>query len=646
MILTTSDGAEGCPGDTHLTLVRHAGEAPEIVTQDDDGGVAPCSLIEAHLDAGTYEIEVRTSDGVALPDYVLTVEIVLAALVGEACDPEAVGPFCPHGTTCGGENADAPICAPVCGDGLTIPPEECDDGNLEPDDGCSAACLRESQIGDEGGDLTGGFEEDESQTFTLSLRTPGWVSIETSDGDDGCPGDTILEIYRVELPDGPRTLLASNDDGGEGLCSLLGLRLPVGQYEIKVRGYMGQAIDEVVVSVRIVPLVGLGESCDPEGRVAACGDGTTCDPLTSGGPVCVPICGDGVRLPGERCDDGNGINGDGCDALCQPEGGVAEGGDFAGDLEPGEIDRFPMSLDFPSYTFIETSDGAEGCPGDTLITVVAVDWVTGEREVVISDDNSGAEGGCSQITHRLEAGDYEVEVAAVGDAAIGAYILDVMVVPNVSEGGSGHGGFGAQGSDRYLVRLETAATVTAETGDGTGGCPGDTRLFLVRIDLAGADREEIADDDDGGPGLCSRLSARLPAGDYEIVVDGFGGRAVPAYIIDVSIRREPDVGAGGDFGGMLPAGGEAWYALSIDEPARITATTSDGAGGCPGDTELQLLRFDSEIDPPTMVDQNNDGPDVAPCSRLEVDAEPGHYRLVVRNLGDVALDPYTLTVGF
>ena len=47
--------------------------------------------------------------------------------------------------------------------------------------------------------------------------------------------------------------------------------------------------------------------------LAACGD----DPGKE-------ICGDGVLDPGERCDDGNKVNGDGCSAICEVETTAAE----------------------------------------------------------------------------------------------------------------------------------------------------------------------------------------------------------------------------------------------------------------------------------------------------------------------------------
>jgi cysteine-rich repeat protein len=54
-------------------------------------------------------------------------------LVVEALDAEDAGPF--ELTV-----SQAPI---VCGDGQVVGPEECDDGNLEPDDGCDAECFLE-----------------------------------------------------------------------------------------------------------------------------------------------------------------------------------------------------------------------------------------------------------------------------------------------------------------------------------------------------------------------------------------------------------------------------------------------------------------------------------------------------------------------
>jgi cysteine-rich repeat protein len=56
-----------------------------------------------------------------------------------------------------------------------------------------------------------------------------------------------------------------------------------------------------------------------------------CAPATRSGP---PRCGDGYLDPGEQCDDGNTVNGDGCDSQCQLErcgNGIVEPGEQCDD---------------------------------------------------------------------------------------------------------------------------------------------------------------------------------------------------------------------------------------------------------------------------------------------------------------------------
>ncbi len=70
-------------------------------------------------------------------------------------------------------------------------------------------------------------------------------------------------------------------------------------------------------------------NCDGDCSAVSCGDGyineaagEECDPP---GPNCdascqrIPMCGDGVIDPGEQCDDGNNVSGDGCSATCVSE---------------------------------------------------------------------------------------------------------------------------------------------------------------------------------------------------------------------------------------------------------------------------------------------------------------------------------------
>ncbi|WP_373047753.1 DUF4215 domain-containing protein [Vulgatibacter sp.] len=79
-----------------------------------------------------------------------------------------------------------------------------------------------------------------------------------------------------------------------------------------------------------IPVLGLGEACDPTYATNRCVAGSSCQGATL--PVCTAaICGDTVvdYVAGETCDDGNLVAGDGCDS-CAMEGDSC-------------ADAFPMS---------------------------------------------------------------------------------------------------------------------------------------------------------------------------------------------------------------------------------------------------------------------------------------------------------------
>ncbi len=167
----------------------------------------------------------------------------------------------------------------VCGDSRIDPPETCDDGNAAPSDGCSASCQREpgwicplpgvacgaAECGD---GIVAGFE----QCDDADAATPG------------CSDDCQLEDgFKCEQPGQPCVAIECGDGTREGT-----------------------------------------EQCDDGNRTPFDGCDVDCrnEPNCSGG-VCVPVCGDGVILPGtnEDCDDGNTSDGDGCSSRCQAEDG-------------------------------------------------------------------------------------------------------------------------------------------------------------------------------------------------------------------------------------------------------------------------------------------------------------------------------------
>lgn len=189
----------------------------------------------------------------------------------------------------------------ACGDGIRDRGEECDDGNINDGDGCDPDCFLElsesepnntrrssdtydfapwfAQIDDEGDvDTLRVTLTDESATLVVRTQNLG----------DGACGfnlmDTILEIF--DTTTNGNTLLVSDDDGGDGTCSLaVAPGLPAGTYFVRVKAAPGAS--PVTFPYRL------------DVEVAPCGDGT-------------------VSF-GEECDDENLTDGDGCDASCRKE---------------------------------------------------------------------------------------------------------------------------------------------------------------------------------------------------------------------------------------------------------------------------------------------------------------------------------------
>jgi cysteine-rich repeat protein len=78
----------------------------------------------------------------------------------------------------------------------------------------------------------------------------------------------------------------------------------------------------------------LAEDCTAAGDEDGNGLGDCSDPACTDIPACQPACGNGKIEAGEGCDDGNGVNGDGCDNTCMVTGcgnGVMTAGEACDD---------------------------------------------------------------------------------------------------------------------------------------------------------------------------------------------------------------------------------------------------------------------------------------------------------------------------
>ena len=193
---------------------------------------------------------------------------------GDGCSAVCTGE---SGYECVGEPS---VCTPICGDGFILGDEECDDAGTEPGDGCSAACALES-----GYECTG--EPSVCQTVCGDGLIAGEEECDDGDtgGGDGCSATCTAE-------DG--WICTGEPSACASICG-----------------------DGIVVGA---------EQCDDADADGGDGCSASCTVETGwscfGQPsACSGICGDGLIIGAEECDDANAEDGDGCSASCAVESG-------------------------------------------------------------------------------------------------------------------------------------------------------------------------------------------------------------------------------------------------------------------------------------------------------------------------------------
>jgi cysteine-rich repeat protein len=227
--------------------------------------------------------------------------------------------------------------------------EACDDGNSSDYDLCTSTCVPAS-CGD------GFLQPDNGEECDEGPAPPAWCAACLIDREAGaCPNGTIEDLLGEECDD-------NNTVDGDG-CSALCVVEFCG--DGVVQAGLGEECDDGpngdgdgCSSACVVERCGdgivqnlLGEECDtgatvsdsgecltscrpaacPDGfvreGVEECDDGNAVDGDGCNAGCVIEVCGDAAAGPGEECDDGNETDADGCSTDCRLE--------YCGDSRPG-----------------------------------------------------------------------------------------------------------------------------------------------------------------------------------------------------------------------------------------------------------------------------------------------------------------------
>jgi hypothetical protein len=194
--------------------------------------------------------------------------------------------------------------------------------------------------------------------------------------------------------------------------------------------------------------------------------------------------------------------------------------------QPGEVDVFSFVVAAAGSYTIETQGSTD---------VVASLFGPNNMAAFITEDDDSGEAQNSQIVSTLSAGTYYVRVRHYSGASVGNYGISVRAAapqpttPSVQVNGPAVQGniAAANESDVYSFVVATAGVHAIETA-------GSTDCFLT---LFGPNSQTafIADDDDSGAGLNSRIVANLALGTYYARVRHYSPSGTGAY--SISARR-------------------------------------------------------------------------------------------------------------
>ncbi len=429
------------------------------------------------------------------------------------------------GYECVGEPS---ACSPICGDSLLTAPETCDDGNGAANDGCSDACLIEDGfVCPTVGEACVAFDGTCALPFPLLLTDnagvlEGSVAEDTTGGASGlaaalCDGASVGDgadlNFTFTIPD-TRDVTITSTSTFDGLFRVLTTSCDLTTPALGEVAF-GDACANQAVGIDSEESLTLHNLA--AGTYFILVDGVAAEDegsFTLALSAAVTTCGDGVVDAGEECDDMNDVLADGCSNCV---------------LEP----LFRCTGE-PSVCASTCQDG-----------IVDVD-----AQEECDDGNAINDDRCSDVcTLEFDVLDTEPN-DAIGDAQ------------TVSAGQTIVGSLSAGDFDVYELVLADDSWITLEgyntiDGDATnyngngqlGPVPDcvnandlDLHLFDENADVTDVSTSLVSDDFDG-VGFCpyigpnrDRPASFLVAGTYYIRVDAFSeANSIPHYAVDLRI---------------------------------------------------------------------------------------------------------------
>lgn len=269
--------------------------------------------------------------------------------------------------------------------------EECDDGNDEPNDACANNCLWNPVKSVNQGGTCGNGKPDIGEDCDFGQKCQGAPATSTTPNLSDCTdsakateciangGTCAVRLFRgcsptcrhLGSPAAVPPSTCGNGDVADGEdCDDGNLASGDGCSNICLHEGSSKGTYALCGNGKLEP----GEACEKEANKPWPAPG--CDPAaclnTGVAPCSVPgqqnCCGDGLsKEPGKDCDDGNSVNGDGCNSLCRLE---------------GSSDKYAVPS-FCSNAVKETGEQCEAPPpvtGDGLVDPFQIALVKGDDE--------------------------------------------------------------------------------------------------------------------------------------------------------------------------------------------------------------------------------------------------------------------------